>query len=561
MKRILFSFIIICSLAFSGFSQSEQTLITIGKTKVSKAEFERIYEKNNNNLYDDADKKSPEEYLDLFINFKLKVIEAEALKMDTNSVFINELAGYRTELAAPYLTDVKFNEQMVEELYDRMTKEVNASHILLKVDKNATEDVEQVILKKIIKIRNEIIAGKDFGEAAVEYSEDPSAKTNKGNLGYFTAFQMVVPFENAAFTTPVGEISEPVRSAFGYHILKIHDIRKNLGEILVAHIMKMFPKEATLEIKAAMKTEIDDIYEELLAGADFAELAKTNSDDKRSAIKGGEMPWFAAGRMMKEFADPAFAIKKKGDFTKPIETKFGYHIIKKLDERGIASFEESKADIESRIKRDPKRSITSKTAFTNKLKTEYFYSENSDGVANLKGKKIGDRFEDVNFDLFILDGKTYNFGGLRRYIHNNKITTGTYSSKFDNWVEYEITNLEESKLEEKYPDFRYLMQEYHDGILLFNISEEKIWNRAVEDSVGLEEYYSKNSKKYLWKEHFKGDILTCHDSITREEADKFYSAGMTTDEINELINEKRKVFTVTEGIWEKGSNPTIDYFV
>ncbi len=561
MKRILFSLIIVCSLAFNGFTQNEETLITIGKTKVSKAEFERIYKKNNNNLYDDADKKSPEGYLELFINFKLKVIEAEALKMDTNSVFINELAGYRAELAAPYLTDVKFNEQMVRELYDRMTKEVNASHILLKVDKNATEAEEQAVLKRIIKIRKEIIAGKDFGEAAVEYSEDPSAKTNKGNLGYFTAFQMVVPFENAAFATPVGEISEPVRSSFGYHILKVHDSRKNRGEILVAHIMKMFPQEATPEIKAEMKTEIDGIYEELLAGANFAELAKNKSDDKRSAVNGGEMPWFAAGRMLKEFADPAFAIKEKGDFTKPIETNFGFHIIKKLDERGVKSFEESKADIENSIKRDPKRSITSKTAFTNKLKTEYNFSENSNGVAKLRGKNIGDRFEDVNFDLFSLNGKNYNFGGLRRYIQNNKITTGTYYAKFDKWVEVEITNLEDSKLEEKYPDFRYLMQEYHNGILLFNISEEKIWNRAVEDSIGLEVFYKKNNKKYSWEERFKGSVIKCKDKTTREEANKFFAAGMTTEEIADQLNSDEKMITIEEGAWEKSSNPIVDYYI
>ena len=561
MKRILFSLIIVCSLAFNGFTQNEETLITIGKAKVSKAEFERIYKKNNNNLYDDADKKSPEGYLELFINFKLKVIEAEALKMDTNSVFINELEGYRTELAAPYLTDVKFNEQMVKELYDRMTKEVNVSHILLKVDKNATEKQEQTVLKRVIKIREEIIAGKDFGEAAVAYSEDPSAKTNKGNLGYFTVFQMVVPFENAAFTTPVGEISEPVRSSFGYHILKVHDIRKNRGEILVAHIMKMFPQKATPEIKAEMKTEIDGIYEELLAGADFAELAKEKSDDKRSAVNGGEMPWFAAGKMIKEFADPAFAIKEKGDFTKPIETNFGFHIIKKLDVRGIASFEESKANIENSIKRDPKRSITSKTAFTNKLKTEYNFSENSDGVAKLRGKKIGDRFEDVNFDLFSLDEKTYNFGGFRRYIQNNKITTGTYYAKLEKWVEVEITNLEDSKLEEKYPDFRYLMQEYHDGILLFNISEEKIWNRAVEDSIGLEAFYKKNNKKYSWEERFKGSVIKCKDKTTKEEANKFFAAGMTTEEIADQLNSDEKMITIEEGAWEKGSNPIVDYYI
>jgi peptidyl-prolyl cis-trans isomerase SurA len=171
-------------------------------------------------------------------------------------------------------------------LYERTTKEVNASHILLMVPKGATMDQEDEILKRIKTIRQEIIAGKDFNEAAFEYSEDPSAKTNKGQLGYFTAFQMVVPFENAAFSTPAGEISQPVRSSFGYHILKVHDIRDNQGEILVAHIMKMFPQDVTPEIKSHLKAQIDSIYTELKNGADFAELANAKSDDKRSAAAG-----------------------------------------------------------------------------------------------------------------------------------------------------------------------------------------------------------------------------------------------------------------------------------
>jgi peptidyl-prolyl cis-trans isomerase SurA len=561
MKSILFSFIIAYFFALGSFAQDEQTLITIGETQVSKAEFERIYKKNNNNLYNETDKKSPKDYVDLYINFKLKVIEAETLKMDTNSVFINELEGYRNELAAPYLTDVKFNEQMVKELYDRMTKEVNASHILLRVEKDATETEEQAVLNRAIEIKKEIEAGKDFGDAAMEYSEDQSAKTNKGNLNYFTAFQMVAPFENAAFSTSVGEISEPVRSAFGYHLIKVLDIRDNRGELLAAHIMKMFPQGATPEIKANLKKEIDNIYIELQNGADFAELAKTKSDDKRSAENGGEMPWFAAGRMIKEFAEPAFKIENKGDYIPPVETQFGFHIIKKIDSRGIDSFEDSKAEIENRIKKDPARSITSKTAFTSKLKVEYNFSENTDGLLKLKDTDVNNEFENTNFELFILDGISYNFEGLQNYILQEKITTGTYNAIFDKWVEDEISKFEDSKLEEKYPDFRYLMQEYHDGILLFNISEEKIWNFAVEDSVGLAAFYSKNNKKYLWEERFKGSVITCIDKATREEADKFLAGNMTIAEILDQLNSTEEVITIVEGAWEKGNNSIVDYYV
>ena len=561
MNRIFSSFIIFSFIAINAFSQADETLITIGDTKVSKGEFERIYQKNNNNLYNEKDKKTPEEYLELFIDFKLKVIEAEQLKMDTNSVFRNELAGYREELAAPYLTDVKYNEEMVRDLYERTTKEVNASHILVMVPKNSTPEVEDEKLKRIEEIRKEIIAGKDFNEAAVEYSEDPSAKNNKGSLGYFTAFQMVVPFENAAFTTPVGEISAPVRSAYGYHILKVHDVRANQGEILVAHIMKMFPQNVTPEIKSNLKAQIDSIYAELKNGADFSELARTKSDDKRSAQQGGEMPWFSSGRMIPEFANPAFALKNTGDISEPIETAFGYHIIKKLNTKPVPGFEESKAMLEDRIKQDPERSITSKQVFVDKLKQEYNYSENTEGKAKLRNINTNDTIEYSNFEIFRIDNKSFKYDQFRAFLKKTNAPDGPSVNQYNNWVEDEITALENTKLEEKYPDFRYLYQEYHDGILLFNISEEKIWNFAAQDTLGLEEFYSKNSSKYLWEERFKGMIVTCKDAATREEADKFFEAKIPVAEITDQLNKTENTITIIEGAWEKGANPIVDYFV
>lgn len=561
MYRIISSLIFLSVFVFNAFSQSDETLITIGKTKVSKGEFERIYKKNNNNLYNEAEKKTPEEYLDLFIDFKLKVLEAENLKMDTSSVFINELAGYREELAAPYLTDVKYNEQMIRDLYERTTKEVNASHLLLTVPKDASPEQDAEVLNRILKIRKEIMDGKDFNEAAVEYSEDPSAKNNQGSLGYFTAFQMVVPFENTAFTTPAGEVSQPVRSSFGYHLLKVHDIRENQGEILVAHIMKMFPKEITPEIKLVLKIQIDSIYNVLKKGADFAELAKATSDDKRSAVQGGEMAWFSSGRMIPEFANAAFAIQNIGDYSEPIETPYGYHIIKKLDTRPVATFEESKANLETRIKQDPERSITSKQVFIDKLKTQYNYSENTDVKNKLFNKNSNDTLDFANQVLFKIDNKSFTVEKFQKYLKEKNTEPVSFLSQFNNWVEAEITALENSKLEEKYPDFRYLIQEYHDGILLFNISEEKIWNFASVDTLGLEEYYKKNTNKYSWEERFKGMVVTCKNDSVREEADKFFAAEMTVPEILDLLNAKENLISINESAWEKGANPVVDYYV
>ncbi len=561
MNRIIYSLILLVAFAFKIAAQNDSVIVTIDNRQISKNEFEHIYKKNNNNLYNESDKKTPKEYLDLFIDFKLKVVEAENLKMDTSQSFINELAGYRKEIAAPYLTDVKFNDELVHELYRRMTHEVSASHILLSLDQNASPAKEKEVLDRLNAIKDEIQNGKDFGEAAVEYSQDPSAKDNRGKLGYFSAFMMVAPFEDAAFSTPVGEVSDPVRTSFGYHLIKVDDLRQNKGEIQVAHIMKNVPKDATPEVKEKAKAEIDAIYKLLLNGADFAEMAKKESQDKRSAVKGGEMPWFGAGRIVPEFSNAAFALENIGDISKPIETGFGYHIIKKLNERPVPSFEKSKAEIENKIKKDPERRTSSKKAFVEKLKQEYNFVENTEAKQKLTGKNIQDKRAVPELNLFTIDNKSYGTAELNKYIHEQKIVKGSFLSVYDQWIDDKITQLEDSKLEEKYPEFRYLMNEYHDGILLFNISQDKIWNYASEDTLGLEVFYNKIKKKFLWGERFKGTIITCESPEVREKVENLFSEGMTIEEITDYLNTEKEVITFEEGAWEEGRNHIVDYYV
>ena len=560
MKQlILLIFLAIFSAFAVSAQKNKETLLTIGDTEISKAEFERIYKKNNENLFDESDRKTAEEYIDLFIDYKLKVIEAQNLKMDTSQSFREELAGYRKELAAPYLTDVQFNEKLVRETYDRMTKEVNASHILLRLEPNAKPEEEQQVLDKLKKIRQEIIEGKDFGEAAAEYSEDPSAKTNQGNLGYFSAFQMVAPFENAVFSLSQGEISEPVKTSFGYHLIKVNDIRENKGEIKVAHIMKMFPQGVEDFDKNKIKTEIDSIHNLLEQGFNFAELARKHSDDKRSAELGGEMPWFSAGRMIPEFSDAAFSIKETGDYTPPVETNFGYHIIKKLDHRPVKTFEEVKESIESRIKKDPARSVYSKKAFVEKLKGEYGFRENKQHLAQLENKTTGDELQDPQQVIFTLNEEEYTAADFKDFLQQTK--KDKFAGNYDDWVEFEITEYENERLEEKYPEFRYLVREYHDGILLFNIMEEKIWNFAAQDSAGLQNFYEDHKNKYMWEERFRGSIIKTENDSVREEADKYFTNGMSNSEVLDLLNRDKKLIEIQEGAWEQGSNPVVDYYI
>ncbi|HYQ55698.1 MAG TPA: peptidylprolyl isomerase [Draconibacterium sp.] len=562
MNRNFYLLVLFIVLSLQIRAQQSDVLLTVGHQEISKDEFEHIYRKNNTNLYSESDKKSPEEYLELFINFKLKVVEAEALKMDTSQAFIKELAGYRQETAAPYLTDVDFKEHQVEELYRRMTLEVNASHILLRVDENASAKQEQQVLDRIKNIRNEIMAGKPFEDAALEYSEDPSAQTNKGQLGYFSAFTMVAPFEDAAFQTPVDEISEPVRTNFGYHLIKVHDIRQNRGELQVAHIMKNVPKTATPEQKAAAKAAIDSIYQLLLDGADFAELAQKESQDRATAVRGGEMPWFTSDRIVKEFSDPAFALKNDGDISMPIKTEFGYHIIKRLNARTVPSFEEARASIENQIKRDAARSISGQKVFIEKLKETYGFRESEAAKENLFGLNISELPEFTETTLFTIGNKNYGTKELAEFIQENKIKSGTCQSVYDSWVNDEIIDLEDSRLEEKYPEFRYLMNEYHDGMLLFNISQEKIWNLAAQDTAGLEKFYEKDKNKHLWGERFKGHIITCKNVSVREEAEDLFGAGLNADEVLEHINgDGDDLIKITTGAWEEAKNLIVDYYV
>ncbi|MGB3946622.1 MAG: peptidylprolyl isomerase, partial [Bacteroidia bacterium] len=354
----------------------DAVLMTIGQNKVTVAEFESVYKKNNTkDVANDA--KSLNDYVDLFVNFKLKVKEAEELKLDTAKAFKDELAGYRKQLAQPYLTDKDVNEKLLQETYSRLQEDVHASHILVKVAETALPKDTLEAYNKIMKIRARVLKGEDFNKVASEkgISDDPSAKDNGGDLGYFTALQMVYTFETAAYTTKVGDVSMPVRTRYGYHIIKVHDKRKAQGEVLVAHIMVKTPPNMTKEDSTNAVTKINEIHSKLKAGAKFEELATQFSDDKTSAKKGGELMWFGTSKMPIEFEKASFALKNKGDFSNPTKTKYGWHVIKLIDRRGLATFDAMKNELKDKVTKDS-RSQAGRASLIAKIKAEYKFKEN-----------------------------------------------------------------------------------------------------------------------------------------------------------------------------------------
>jgi len=568
----LFTIILFTLISITVSAQKKKDIVVIiGGNPVSKEEFEANYRKNNTNILDEKDKKTPADYLGLYINFKLKVLEAQNLGYDTIQSFVNELKGYRQELAKPYLTDITFNDDMVQAAYHRTKYERKASHLLIMVKPEASPADTLAAWNKINDLRNQIIAGADFNEMTAKYSADPSAVQNKGLLGYFGAFQMVYPFEDMTYRTPVGQVSEIVRTRFGYHIIKVDDERITPGEIKVAHIMKMFPQQASEQTIDKLKQEADSLWIKATSGADFAELAKKYSDDKQSAVQGGVMNWFTPTNMVPAFAEAAFALKNDGDISSVIRTPYGWHIIKRLELRTTPPFEKLKPELETKIKQNPDISKYSDEAFDRQLRTEYqlkvmevpnltkLVSSDPDSLSREKMKQeVLVHFANKNLTV----GDVTKFLKSQKYSLEVKNPESGLKVMLDKFINQKLLEYENTQLEKKHPDFARVYNEYHDGILLFNISKDKIWDVASTDSVRLQNYFNQTTKKYFWNDRFKGWIIEAKNREILEKAKKLLAEKeIKKQELTDLFNTKTENnIQITEVAAEKGENPVIDYF-
>lgn len=567
---------ILFSLSLSAQKKSE-TIVSIGTEKVSKEEFEANYRKNNTNILDKKELKSPEEYLDLYIKFKLKILEAEKLGYDTVRSFREELGGYRKDLAKPYLTDVSFNEEMVKTAYYRTQYERKASHLLIRVTPDASPADTLIAWNKINDLRRQIITGADFNEMAAKYSEDPSAVQNKGLLGYFSVFQMVFPFEDMTYRTPVGQVSEIVRTRFGYHLIKVQDERLADGEIKVAHIMKMFPKQASEETIANLKLKADSIWQEAISGADFAKLAKKYSDDKQLSNEEGVMNWFTRNNMVPQFAEAAFALKNDGDISPVIRTPYGWHIIKRLERKTTQPLEKLRPELEAKIKQNPAISKHSDEAFDRKLRAEYQLKVDEPIFSRLIGS-VSDSaiWKNINSDkklnekpLITFADQKLKVGAFTDFLQKQNFTPVVNKAEaqlkemLNKYINQELLAYENSQLEKKYPDFARLYQEYHDGILLFNISKDKIWDVATTDTARLQNYFDHTTKKHYWGDRFKGFIIQAKDTETRSKVETLLNGKeVGKQDLIDLFNTKTENnIQITDVALEKGENPIVDYFI
>lgn len=589
MNRIKFSTALVLAFYITGANAQtgdDPVLMKIAGKPVTVSEFQSIYKKNNPSAEGStAEHKSVDEYVSLFVNFKLKVKEAEESGLDTSKQFRDELTGYRKQLTQPYLIDKNLNDGLIREAFDRMQSDVKASHILVKLSPEASPKDTLLAYNKIMKIRKRVTGGENFEKVLSEI-----AKTDKEviaeDLGYFTAFQMVYPFETAAYATKTGEISEPVRTKFGYHIVKVYDKRPARGLIRVAHIMVRVPDNASELQKQGAKNKIDSIYKKLSDGEDFVALAKTVSDDGGSAKKGGALPWFGVGPQGVDagFEDAAFGLKNDNEFSGPVQSKYGWHIIKRLEHKGIGTYEETKAEIKSKIARDGRGNKT-RESLVRKLKEEYGFSPDMMRLADFykvidstyfAGEWTIDKAKGLEKTLFTLtDNKyskkaqQYSQKDFAQFLDNNKRRQDKVDIKlfvnnmFDKFAEEEIIRFEESILEAKYPEFRILLQEYRDGILLFDLMDKKVWSRAVNDTAGLKEYYEKNKAHFMWDERLDAVIYTCSHADaakkTRELLKKQDKKKISNDDLLREINKDSTAnLTIKAEKFLKGDNEIID---
>lgn len=508
-------------------------LITIGNEDITVKEFMDVFKKNNLNN-EVIDKKSLEEYLELYINFRLKVAEAKSLKMDTNKVFINELAGYRTQLSKPYFNDEKVTEQLIVEAYQRKLKDIRASHILISLNKDASPKDTLAAYKKIMDIRQRIIGGESFAEIAATESDDPSAKDreaipnqrpfrpgNKGDLGYFSVFDMVYPFENGAYTTPVGSLSMPVRSDFGYHLIKVSEITDAIGSIEAAHIyVAVNPGADETEI-TEKKAKIEKIYAKIQEGTSFEDAVVQYSEDRGSASREGKLAKFTVNRIVPEFVETIKKMKP-GEVSAPIKTIYGFHIIKFIGNEAPGSFETEKTALKDRIAKDG-RAKKSEEAVIAQIKREAGFSLNSKN-AQLFINSFDSTLLQATYDpkadmgnkktLFKLGKKAYSVADFASFVGKNQkkqegISPEAYGYKLLNeFVHERSIAFEDARLEKKYPEFGALMNEYRDGILLFDLMDKKVWSYAVKDTAGLKEFFNKNRNNYMWSERATATLFT-----------------------------------------------------
>ncbi len=565
-RLLFFIFILVQSTVLA---QNKDVLFTIDNHNYYTDEFVRVYNKNLDLVKDDS-QKNLDNYLELFIGYKLKVEKANKIGLQNSVNYQNELKSYRNQLSKNYVSDSKVTNELVQEAYERMKQEIRASHILVLVDESAAPEDTLKAYQKILDIKKRIDLGEDFVKVAQQFSEDPSVKENNGDLGYFSSFRMVYPFENAAFSTEMGQTSKPFRTRFGYHIVKVVDKRANRGEVTVAHIMILKPSDPAIKTEDKSKQTIEDIYKKIQQGESFESLAQQFSEDKSSASKGGVLQRFGSGQLSsEEFENVAFSLQNKNDISQPFQSQFGWHIVKLIDKHSMQSLSEMKSELEEKVRKD-ERSLLITNSLSKKLRVKYTYSKVQKTLSAVK-KVVNDDFYNQTWEVptnakdnpseILVINKSKKVSSLQflNFIYSQqkaklkiKPVTKLVDELFEKFIDDQLNAYYNENLENEFPEFKYVMEEYRDGLLLFDLMDKEIWTKAKTDTLGINTFFKNNAKNYFWKKRYKVDILSSTDKLIIEKVQNFLKKGKSVDYIKEKLNQEGKInVMVKSGLFEE----------
>ncbi|MCB0699009.1 MAG: peptidyl-prolyl cis-trans isomerase [Chitinophagales bacterium] len=552
MRKLTLTCLLLTSITSSLYSQ---TLFHFGKFPVDKKEFIRVYEKNAINQKPEYTREALTEYLDLYALFRMKVKVAEDRHLDTMHSIQSELDNYRSQLVKNYLTDEEVQNKLIREAYERMKFNVHVAHIMIQSSPLAQAKDTVAPYKLIDSIYNAIQKGADFGKMAALYSADAGNKDNGGDLGYLTALQTVYSFESVAYNTPVGKVSKPFKTIHGYHILKVLDKRPAVGEVKVAQILIEATATKTPQQLEEAKKTANLVYEELKKGANFEEMVKKYSEDRFTNENGGEMERFGVGNMVPEFENAAFALKFRGDISKPVKTSYGYHILKLVEKYPVPSYDSMKDKLKAKIERDS-RSEVARDIFYNDLKEKNGFREYAENVKALKEwfKAIPDTgakahtftqsdYKGADKPVFIIKKIEYKQSDLLTYAE--KVTQGRvmgpkdliFSNVYDNFVKTVLNDIVEQNLMDENEDFRNLMEEYRAGIMLFELMDRNVWGKASKDTAGLKAFHEQNKNKYLWNPGFRGVIYTFkNENLAKQGMKQIGKKGMNDEAMLKKFN-------------------------
>ncbi|WP_369999882.1 peptidylprolyl isomerase [Winogradskyella sp.] len=545
------------NLAFS--QEKDEVLLKVDGEPIMTSEFLRVYNKNLD-LVKDESQKDVDGYLKLFTEYQLKLKEARRLKLHEDAKYQREFLRYKNQLTKNYLSENKVTDALVKEAYDRGNLDINASHVLVRLDENATDTLNAY--NKVLNLRERVL---NEGFDAVKKEVHNGKTIFLEDLGYFSAFKMVYDFETAAYNTPKGEISMPFRTQFGYHVVKVNDKRPSRGTITAAHIMIALEQKDTL---LDPEQRINDIYKKIQQGESFESLAKQFSDDKSSARNGGKLSPFKSGQLSStEFEDQAFALKNDEDVSKPFKTEYGWHIVKRIDLKPIQTFEELKPTLESKVKRDSRSKLIN-AAMVNELKKRYDISYNEDAkgyfesiLSNAyftRSWKLPEEFEKDNV-LFTINNKSFTYNDFgnhllaaqRLYINKTMPFSSIVKTEFERFFESNILQYREENLEFENEEFANILAEYRDGLLLFDLMENEIWNKASKDSTGLEEYYKANKSKYQWGKRVEVLMASSANKNKLQEVLKMMKNDKSEEDIKAKLNtDSEKHIIFTKGVYD-----------